>query len=149
MKRLLIVLGSKSDLPFLADAKRLFQKSHIEYEIKIISAHRNIRKIVEVFDLNSLGGKKIAVVLAVAHSVANLPAIIAGYLKSSPIHVIGVGNVKNDSDVIESLLSVISIPAGVPLLNSGVGKVGLHNAALACIKILQTEKASKTGALRK
>ncbi len=140
MKKLLIVIGSKSDLPILIESQKLFKQNGVKYEIKVISSHRNLKKLIKELDPNQLQKENVAIVLAIAHSVANLPAIIAGYLRESDVHVIGVGNTKSDANDIESLLSVISIPKGVPLLNSGIGKVGLYNATLSCIKILRLQK---------
>ena len=138
MKKLLIVVGSKSDLPLLIESKSLLKKVKIDFEIKIISSHRNIKDLVKYLAPNQLRKNNVAVIIAIAHSVANLPAIIAGYLKDAPVHVIGVGNTKTDIDSIESLLSVVSIPKGVPLLNAGINKIGLYNATLCAIKILRS-----------
>ena len=137
MKRLLIVVDSKNDLTSLTEARRMLRAKHIKSEVLIISSHRNIKQLVDQLNPNDLKRKRVGVVLAIAHSVANLPAIIAGLLKDEPIVVIGVGNVRKEVDTIESLLSVISIPIGIPILNCGIGKVGIHNAILSCIKILQ------------
>ncbi len=136
---LLIVVGSKSDIVFLAEAKRLLRKSDINFEVAVISSHRNVKGLITRLDPMRLRKERVVVILAVAHSVANLPAIIAGYLRDAPIHVIGVGRVEKDADTIESLLSVISIPKGVPLLNAGIGNAGLYNAILAVIKILKAK----------
>lgn len=137
MKKLLIVVGSKNDLPLLSETKKLLKREKINFEIKIISAHRDIKKLVEELDSHKLEKENVGVVLSIAHSVANLPAIIAGYLKETSIQVIGVGFPKTGIDSLSSLLSVISIPKGIPLLNSGIGEVGLHNGALCCIRILK------------
>ncbi len=137
MKKLLIVVGSKSNFELLTEAKSLLKKSKVNFEIKVISCHRNVKELVTELDPTVLQKEGVAVILAIAHSVSNLPAIIAGYLKDTPVHVIGVGYPKSDIDSLESLLSVLAIPTGVPLLNCGIGKVGLHNATLSCIKILK------------
>ncbi|OGG48936.1 hypothetical protein A3G63_03405 [Candidatus Kaiserbacteria bacterium RIFCSPLOWO2_12_FULL_52_8] len=137
MKRLLIVTGSKNDIPLLTDTKKYLKKEKIGFDVKVISCHRDIKGLVTELDPKRLAKENVGVVLAIAHSVANLPAIIAGYLKESPIHVIGVGIPKTDIDKLSSLLSVISIPKGIPLLNAGIGEVGLLNAVLCCVKILR------------
>lgn len=136
MKKLLIVVGSKSDCSLLTEAKKTLKKEKITFEIKVISCHRNVKGLVEELEPSKLEREHVGVILAVAHSVANLPAIIAGYVKESSIQVIGVGYPKSDIDSLSSLLSVISIPKGVPLLNSGIGEVGLQNAVLSCVKFL-------------
>jgi 5-(carboxyamino)imidazole ribonucleotide mutase len=137
MKKLLIVVGSKNDLIHLSESKKLLTKAKIQFDIEILSAHRNIKTLVEKLDPKKLEKESIGVILAIAHSVSNLPAIIAGYTKDTSIPVIGVGITKTESDTLESLFSVLSIPKGIPLVNTGVNEVGLHNATLFCIKILQ------------
>ena len=135
-KKLLIVVGSKNDIPYLTESKKLLRESGIKFDIEVISAHRNIKELVKKFDPEYLKDGSLSVILAVAHSVSNLPAIISGYLKDSKIIVIGVGITKSDTDSTASLLSVLSIPKGVPLLNTGINEKGLYNATLSCIKIL-------------
>ena len=138
MKKLLIVVGSTHDLPLLSESKKLLKKTHIDFQVKVISCHRTLRLLVDELEPQKLKKENVGVIIAVAHSVANLPAIIAGYLKESSIHVIGVGVPHTDVDKLASLLSLLSIPSGIPLLTAGMGKVGLTNAALSAIKILKS-----------
>ncbi|HEY4489716.1 MAG TPA: AIR carboxylase family protein, partial [Candidatus Paceibacterota bacterium] len=91
MKRLLVVVGSKNDIVYLAEVQKLFKQHNIKFEINIISVHRNIALLVKELEPNKLDKENIKVILAVAHSVSNLPAIIAGFLKGTKISVIGVG----------------------------------------------------------
>lgn len=137
MKKLLIVVGSKSDIPHLVEVQRFFKQHRIKFEIKVISAHRNIALLVKELEPKKLEQGNVSVILAVAHSVSNLPAIIAGYVKDTKISVIGVGLTKSDADTIASLLSVQSIPKGIPLANCGLNQTGLQNAALFCIKLMK------------
>src|SRR3989344_5284905 len=137
MNKILIVVGSKNDISRLSDVEKIFKDNKIKYKIEVISAHRNIRDLVKKLQPKLLVKFKIGVIFAVAHSVSNLPAIIAGYLKDDPIPVIGVGLTKTDTDTLESLLSVISIPKGIPLANTGINEIGLHNAALYCLKLIK------------
>ena len=138
MEKILIIVGGKNDVPHLNEVVKLFKKNKINFEIKVISAHRNIDILVRELEPRKIEKEGIKVILAVAHSVSNLPAIIAGYMKDTKISVIGVGLTKSDSDTIASLLSIQSIPSGIPLANCGVNKVGLNNAALFCIKLLKS-----------
>ena len=137
MKKVLIVVGSKNDIVRLSEVENIFCENKIQYKIEVISVHRNVKDLVKRLDPKLLLKNKIGAVLAVAHSVSNLPAIVAGYLKSSAISVVGVGLTKTDADTLESLLSVISIPKGVPLVNTGINEVGLHNAALYILKLIK------------
>ncbi len=68
--------------------------------------------------------------------MANLPAIVAGYLKESAVPVIGVGLSGGRMGGADSLLSIATIPRKVPLLNAGIDEVGLYNAALVSLNIL-------------
>lgn len=137
MKKLLFVVGSKNDLPHLKEAQKLLKDARISHETIVVSAHRDIETLVDKLAPTKLTKQNIGVVIAIAHSVANLPAIAAGYLKESDISVIGVGLTTSDTGSLESLLSTISIPKGIPLMNCGINAVGLHNAALCAIKILR------------
>lgn len=137
MSKVLFVVGSKHDIPLLAEAKKVLQKENILFETTVVSAHRNIQELVIRLLPQKLIDRNIGVIIAVAHSVANLPAILAGYLKDTPIPVLGVGVTKSDIDSLASLLSVISIPRGIPLMNVGINDVGMHNAALCAVKLLR------------
>ena len=137
MKKLLFVAGSKNDLPHLKEAQKLLKDARVAHKTIVVSAHRDIRALVDELAPAKLATQGIGVVIAVAHSVANLPAITAGYLKESDISVIGVGLTTSDTGSLESLLSTVSIPRGIPLMNCGINEVGLHNAALCAIKILR------------
>ncbi len=120
-------------MPKLAEMKKLFKQFGIGYTVEIISSHRNLGKLIKFLDKAK---NKYHVIIGVATSVANLPAIIAGYVKNAPIVVIGVGISKKNLGGIDSLLSVNSIPKGIPILNSGIDEAGLINAGLTAIKIL-------------
>ena len=137
MKKLLIVTGSRNDIKYLDEATKLLKKSKVKFEIEVISAHRDIKDLVKKIEPKNLEKRNITTILAIAHSVSNLPAIIAGYLKDTPIIVVGVGLTKSNTDTTASLLSVLSIPKGIPLVNAGVNEKGLYNAVLFCIKTLK------------
>lgn len=100
-KRLLIVVGSKNDIPHLKAVKVILAKAKVPFSVEIISAHRNVKKLVSGLAPTRLARRKIGCVLAVAHSVANLPAVVAGYLKDAPMPVVGVGLARTDADKIE------------------------------------------------
>lgn len=137
MKKVLIIVGSKNDITRLSEVENIFCENNIKYRIEIISVHRNVKDLVKKLEPKFLLKDKIGAVLAVAHSVSNLPAIVAGYLKDSTVPVVGVGLTKTDADTLESLLSVISIPKGVPLVNTGINEVGLYNATLYILKLIK------------
>lgn len=131
--KILILAGSKSDLPKLRTLFRLFRVFGLKSSIEVISSHRNLKKLVSFL---STASDEYSVIIAVARSVSNLPAIVAGYLKNTPVTVIGVGLSNGGLKGVDSLLSVNTIPKGVPLLHTGIDQVGLYNAGLSAIRIL-------------
>lgn len=132
--QLLIITGSKHDLPRLSEVINVLKTLKISYDVRVVSCHRNLRQLTKL--LNNLQPLDYEIILAVARSVANLPAVIAGYLKSKIIPVIGVGLSDKKFNGIDSLLSINTIPKGVPLLNTGLDEIGLYNACLAIAMLL-------------
>ncbi len=131
-----IIVGSKSDLVYLSEAVKIFKILKIKYSISVISCHRNLRDLINALDRKKLVKENVKIIIALARSVANLPAIIAGYLNGSTISVIGVGISDKNLNAKDSLLSVNTIPRGVALLNTGINEIGVYNAVLASAKIL-------------
>ncbi|MFC1599039.1 AIR carboxylase family protein [Patescibacteria group bacterium] len=136
MPKVLIVAGSQSDLGDLTEMIEIFKQSGVEYIVSIVSCHRNLRELAVEFNKKYFEDNNIKVIVAIANSVANLPAIIAGYTKKFSVCVIGVGKDNGNLKGLDNLLSVNSIPKGVPLLNSGIGEIGVYNAGLAAVKII-------------
>lgn len=134
MGKLLVVTGSKSDFPFLLPLETLLKESSVEYSVETISCHRNLKELPKFLEEKA---SNYQVIIAVANAVSNLPAVIAGYLKDSKTIIIGVGLADKGLGGIDSLLAVNTIPKGVPLVNTGIGEVGLHNAGLVAINILK------------
>lgn len=132
----MIITGSKSDFQLLAELEDLFKNSKVDYDIKVASCHRDLDDLQELLkDLKRRNNYK--VVLAIANAVSNMPAIVASYLKDTPIIVIGVGLDNKGLNGLDSLLSVNTIPKGVPLVSTGVGATALYNAGLFAIKLLK------------
>jgi len=134
--KLLIIVGSKNDVPHLSEAIKILRILKIKPIVSVVSCHRNLPELVKVLDQDKLVKENIKVIIAVARSVSNLPAIIAGYLKKTSISVIGVGLSDKNLNGIDSLLSVNTIPKGVALLNTGINEVGIYNAVIASAKII-------------
>jgi len=132
--KLLIITASASDFPLLSELKGLLRESEIKFKTATISCHRDLDKLPAFIE--DVKRKNYEVVIAVANSVSNLPAIIGGGLKNTGIMVIGVGLGNKGLNGIDSLLSVNTIPKGVPMANTGIGEVGLYNAGLIAIKLI-------------
>lgn len=136
-RKVLIITGSKNDRPRLDQALALFDKLGIPYSLNVFSCHRNLRELTNF--LKRVRPQEFGAAMGVARSAANLPAVMAGYLKNKFIPVVGVGLSDKKLNGIDSLLSVNTIPKGTPLLNTGIDKIGLYNAALAIAVILSED----------
>jgi 5-(carboxyamino)imidazole ribonucleotide mutase len=133
MDKILILVGSASDIKKLEDLERQLTGYGVAYDIEVASCHRDLDKLYRL--LGEIKDNKYRAIIAIANSVSNMPAIVAGYLKDSRTVVIGVGLDDKGMNGIDSLLSINTIPKGVPLANTGVGQVGLHNAGMFVAKL--------------
>lgn len=124
-----IVLGSKSDYEISKKALEMLDKFEIDYELRVISAHRALENLEEYVD--SFNEKDIKVVIAMAGKAAHLPGVIAG-MTSLP--VIGVP-IKGSAFLgMDSLLSIVQMPKGVPVATVAVDAA--DNAAILACQIL-------------
>lgn len=130
-KKIAIILGSETDRPTMEAGNKYYEHFGLDYEIFIISAHRNPK---EVHDFASSARKNGYGVLVGA---AGMAAHLAGALKSvSTLPVIGVpleGGIEGGMD---SLLSTVQMPKGVPVATMSIGKHGAINAAILSAEIL-------------
>ena len=126
-----IIMGSDSDLPVMKEAAEILDEFNIPYEIKIVSAHRTPEYMAEYGSTAHERGIK--VIIAGAGGAAHLPGMTAAH---SPLPVIGVPVKSKSLDGLDSLLSIVQMPGGVP-----VGTVGINqakNAGLLAAQILGT-----------
>jgi len=124
-------MGSDSDLPVMKEAAEILDEFNIPYEIKIVSAHRTPEYMAEYGSTAHERGIK--VIIAGAGGAAHLPGMTAAH---SPLPVIGVPVKSKSLDGLDSLLSIVQMPGGVP-----VGTVGINqakNAGLLAAQILGT-----------
>lgn len=126
-----VVIGSKNDEALVQPGLELLQQLGIEHELLIISAHRNPDKIREYASKAKEHG--IEVVIAAAGLAAHLPGMIASL---TTIPVIGVPLPTSELKGIDSLLSIVQMPAGVPVACVGIGTPGIKNAALLAAQML-------------
>lgn len=125
------VLGSKSDLPALPGGEELLQRFGIDYEVLVASAHRQPRKVAN-FAKNA-EKKGIEIIIALAGYAAHLAGVLAA---GTPLPVIGVPLDGSPLNGIDSLYSMVMMPAGVPVATVTVGKAGVKNAAVLSAEIL-------------
>jgi 5-(carboxyamino)imidazole ribonucleotide mutase len=132
-----VVMGSKSDWSTMHHASDLLQEFGIESESKIVSAHRTPDLLVEF--AKSAADLGLQVIIAGAGGAAHLPGMLAAHT-----HLPGLG-VPLESRVlkgIDSLLSIVQMPAGIPVPTLAIGEAGAKNAALSAVSILALQSAT-------
>lgn len=131
-----IIMGSDSDLPIMAEAARILDYFGVAYEVSIVSAHRTPERLLEYAQNAHLRGIK--VIVAGAGGAAHLPGMVASL---SPLPVIGVPiKSSNSIDGWDSVLSILQMPAGVPVATLALN--GAKNAGILAAQILATADIS-------
>ena len=138
-----LIMGSNSDLPKLEGAMAIFKEFGINYEVRIMSAHRTPDVVSEYAKSAEANGIK--VIIAAAGGAAHLPGVIAAY---TVLPVIGVPIAIPSMGGLDSLLSIAQMPAGIPVATMSAGGGGPDNAALMAIAILAVSDATLTEMLK-
>lgn len=125
-----IMMGSKSDLPTMEEAANIFKEMEVVYELKVLSAHRTPHETAEY--AQGLKKRGVLVVICGAGGSAALAGMVAAH---TPLPVIGVP-VESVLLGIDSLLSTVQMPPGVPVAAVSIGKPGAKNAALLALRIM-------------
>jgi 5-(carboxyamino)imidazole ribonucleotide mutase len=129
-----IIMGSDSDLPVMSAAADMCEKFGIEYEVSIVSAHRTVDRLVEYSQTAEERGLK--VIIAGAGGAAHLPGMVAA-ITSLP--VIGVPVRGSNLEGMDSLLSIVQMPGGVPVATVAVN--GAKNAGILATQIIGSSDA--------
>lgn len=124
-----IIMGSDSDLPVLKDAAKTLEEFAVTFEIKIISAHRNPAGLNQY--CQSAQDKGVKIFIAAAGGAAHLAGVIAAH---TTLPVIGIPVKAWSLEGLDSLLSTVQMPPGVPVATVGIN--GAKNAAILAIQIL-------------
>jgi len=124
-----IIMGSDSDMPIMEDAIKVLHEFKIGYEVKILSAHRTPEQHAEYSKTAYKRGLK--VIIAAAGGAAHLPGVTAAH---TTLPVIGVPIKGKSLEGIDSLLSIVQMPPGVPVATVAIN--GAKNAALLAVEIL-------------
>ncbi len=141
--KVLIVVGSQNDLPIMEGAAEILKKFEIGYEIHVSSAHRSIKRTVAIFDGAKDKGFKI--IIAAAGMSAHLPGVAAA---CTILPVIGVPIDSSSMHGLDSLLSIVQMPGGIPVATTAIGKSGAVNAALLAVSILSLDSDELSGKLK-
>lgn len=139
-----VVIGSKTDNELIQPALDMLKQLGIDYELSVISAHRNPEKSKDY----GLGAEKrgLRVIIAAAGYAAHLPGVLASW---TTLPVIGVPLPTSELKGMDALLSISQMPGGVPVACMGIGASGAKNAALLAVQILAIEHGEIKEAYRK
>jgi len=144
MAKVGIVMGSKTDRDIVKPAMDMLERLGIDYEVSIISAHRNPEKLRE-YGLKA-EERGVEVIIAAAGGAAHLPGILASW---TTVPVIGIPLPTSELKGVDALLSIAQMPAGVPVACVGIGTSGSKNAALLAAQILGIKHEEVKKAYRK
>ncbi|MDP3306440.1 MAG: 5-(carboxyamino)imidazole ribonucleotide mutase [Erysipelotrichaceae bacterium] len=126
-----VVMGSSSDYTTVKETTAILEQFGVSFEKKVVSAHRTPLDMVEY--AKNAKSRGIEVIIAAAGGAAHLPGMIASL---TTIPVIGIPIESKTLKGIDSLLSIVQMPAGIPVLTVAIGVAGAKNAALAAIAML-------------
>ncbi len=126
-----IIMGSKSDWDTMKNASDILEKFAVPHECKIVSAHRTPLLLAEF--AASAESRGLEVIIAGAGGAAHLPGMVAA---QTPVPVLGVPVQSKALSGMDSLLSIVQMPAGIPVGTLAIGNAGATNAALLAVAIL-------------
>jgi len=126
-----VITGSKSDAEAMQPTLEALDRLGISYEVDVISAHRNPERVRQ-YGLEAQN-RGIEVIIAAAGGAAHLPGVLASW---TTLPVIGVPLATSELTGIDALLSIVQMPAGIPVATVAVGKAGAKNAAYLAAEIL-------------
>jgi 5-(carboxyamino)imidazole ribonucleotide mutase len=126
-----VVMGSDSDWNVMREASELLDQFGVAHEVEVVSAHRTPEKMIDYG--KQAAGRGLKVIIAGAGGAAHLPGMLASV---TTLPVVGVPVPLGRLDGLDSLLSIVQMPAGVPVATVSIG--GARNAGLVAVKILAT-----------
>ncbi|MDR1439054.1 MAG: 5-(carboxyamino)imidazole ribonucleotide mutase [Clostridiales bacterium] len=132
--KVLVVMGSDSDFEAVEPCFKLLGEFGVMFEAHVCSAHRSPDKAAELAKAAEAGG--FGVIVAAAGKAAHLPGVLAAY---TPLPVIGLPVKSPTLDGLDSLLSIVQMPPGIPVATVAIG--GAENAALLAVQILSAASA--------
>lgn len=139
-----VIMGSASDRPTMRRAEEILEELEIPYESRIVSAHRTPDWMFEYASTAEARG--LEVIIAGAGGAAHLPGMVAA---KTLLPVIGVPVRSSALSGLDSLLSIVQMPAGVPVATMAIGEAGAANAALTAARILALRRPELRERLRR
>ncbi len=130
-------MGSQSDWPTLRHAAETLEQLGVAHERRIVSAHRTPDRLAEY--ARTARGRGLKVIIAGAGGAAHLPGMCAAW---TPLPVLGVPMESHALKGMDSLLSIVQMPAGIPVATLAIGRAGAVNAALLATAILALDDAA-------
>ncbi|VAW51518.1 N5-carboxyaminoimidazole ribonucleotide mutase [hydrothermal vent metagenome] len=130
-RKVAVVMGSQSDWPVMQHAVEQLEAFGVEYEAKVVSAHRTPELLFEFAD--SARDNGFAVIIAGAGGAAHLPGMLAA---KTTLPVLGVPVASKYLKGMDSLLSIVQMPKGIPVATYAIGEAGAANAALSAISMM-------------
>ncbi|HEX7302231.1 5-(carboxyamino)imidazole ribonucleotide mutase [Lentzea sp.] len=124
-----VIMGSDSDWPVMKAAAEALAEFGVEYEVSVVSAHRTVQRMIDY--ANSAASRGLRAIIAGAGGAAHLPGMVAS---ATVLPVIGVPVPLKYLDGMDSLLSIVQMPAGIPVATMAIG--GARNAGLMAVRIL-------------
>ncbi|WP_448852057.1 5-(carboxyamino)imidazole ribonucleotide mutase [Corynebacterium sp. 335C] len=137
-----LIMGSDSDWPTMQPAAEALAEFGVPFEVGVVSAHRTPDRMLEY--AKSAAGRGLKCIIAGAGGAAHLPGMVAA---ATPLPVIGVPRPLENLEGVDSLLSIVQMPGGVPVATVGVGQA--KNAGLLAVRILSAGHPELVAAMEK
>ena len=147
MARVGVIMGSRSDLPTMENAVEMLKRFGVDYEVRIVSAHRTPELMFEY--AKTARERGIKVIIAGAGGAAHLPGMVSSL---TTLPVIGVPVQSKAMSGLDSLLSIVQMPGGIPVGTVAIGNSGAKNAGILAseiIALMDEEVAKKVEEFRK
>jgi len=138
-----IVMGSDSDLPVMEEAQRILDQFNVTYEVTLSSAHRSPDRTIRY--AKSAEERGLEVIIVGAGAAAHLAGVIAS---ETILPVIGIPIDSSPLKGMDSLLSTVQMPGGIPVATMAIGRAGARNAAILAVQILALKSPQLKKALR-
>jgi len=140
--KVLIMMGSDSDLQVMQEAADILAKFGVPYEIRISSAHRSPVRTMSL--ASEAAGRGIRIIIAGAGMAAHLAGVVAA---KTTLPVIGVPMPGGALNGVDALFSTVQMPAGIPVATMAIGKAGAKNAGIFAVQVLALTDARLDAAL--